>query len=72
MQQLLGDIFPDPGKGKIGRTRFMEAADIAAYWNYYRKLVEFGKNSSHVEATAIGKSKIHYPLMQAVSLVILA
>ncbi len=31
MQQLLGSIFPDPGKGKIRRTRVMEAAAIAAY-----------------------------------------
>jgi len=31
MQQLLGSIFPDPGKGKIRRTRIMEAAAIAAY-----------------------------------------
>ena len=33
MQQLLGRIFPDPGKGKIRRTRIMEAAAIAAYHN---------------------------------------
>lgn len=31
MQQLLAGIFPDPGKGKIRRTRIMEAAAIAAY-----------------------------------------
>jgi Transposase IS66 family. len=31
MQQLLGCLFPDPGKGKIRRTRIMEAAAIAAY-----------------------------------------
>ncbi|MFZ2070072.1 MAG: transposase [Halobacteriota archaeon] len=31
MQQLLGSIVPDPGKGKIRRTRIMEAAAIAAY-----------------------------------------
>ncbi|KAF5411426.1 MAG: hypothetical protein C5S38_09415 [Candidatus Methanophagaceae archaeon] len=31
MQQLLGCIIPDPGKGKIRRTRIMEAAAIAAY-----------------------------------------
>ncbi len=31
MQQLLEGIFPDPGKGKIRRTRIMEAAAIAAY-----------------------------------------
>ena len=31
MQQLLGGLFPDPGKGKIRRTRIMEAAAIAAY-----------------------------------------
>ena len=33
MQQLLGRIFPDPGKGKIRRTRIIEAAAIAAYHN---------------------------------------
>lgn len=31
MQQLLGCIFPDSSKGKIRRTRIMEAAAIAAY-----------------------------------------
>lgn len=31
MHELLGQIFPDPGKGKIRRTRIMEAAAIAAY-----------------------------------------
>ncbi len=31
MQQLLGQIFPDPSKGKIRWTRIMEAAAIAAY-----------------------------------------
>ncbi len=31
MQQLFAGIFPDPGKGKIRRTRIMEAAAIAAY-----------------------------------------
>ncbi|KAF5434366.1 Transposase IS66 family protein [Candidatus Methanophagaceae archaeon] len=31
MQQLLGAVFPDQGKGKIRRTRTMEAAAIAAY-----------------------------------------
>jgi hypothetical protein len=31
MQQLLGDLFQDPGKGKIRRTRILEAAAIAAY-----------------------------------------
>jgi len=112
MQQLLGDFFPDPGKGKIRRTRIMEAAAIAAYhqqtdfpivevllsddapqykllinkqalcwvhdgrnykklrpvvpvhreklgefrgkyWDYYRKLLEFGGNSSQEEAEAL-------------------
>ncbi|MCK4733907.1 MAG: transposase, partial [Methanophagales archaeon] len=31
MQQMLEGIFPDSGKGKIRRTRIMEAAAIAAY-----------------------------------------
>jgi hypothetical protein len=31
MQQLLGRIYPDPDKGKINRTRIMEAAAITAY-----------------------------------------
>jgi len=112
MQQLLGDFFTDPGKGKIRRTRIMEAAAIAAYhqqtdfpivevllsddapqykllinkqalcwvhdgrnykklrpvvpvhrekldefrgkyWDYYRKLLEFGGNSSQEEAEAL-------------------
>nr|CBH38130.1 conserved hypothetical protein [uncultured archaeon]CBH39062.1 conserved hypothetical protein [uncultured archaeon]CBH39383.1 conserved hypothetical protein [uncultured archaeon]CBH39560.1 conserved hypothetical protein [uncultured archaeon] len=112
MQQLLGDFFPDLGKGKIRRTRIMEAAAIAAYhqqtdfpivevllsddapqykllinkqalcwvhdgrnykklrpvvpvhrekldefrgkyWDYYRKLFEFGGNSSQEEAEAL-------------------
>ncbi len=112
MQQLLEAIFPDPGKGKIRRTRIMEAGAIAAYhqqtdfpivevllsddapqyklliywqalcwvhdgrnykklrpvvpvhreklgefrgkyWDYYRKLSEFGKNSSQDEAEAL-------------------
>lgn len=33
MQQLLGEIFFHPNKGKIYRTRIMEAAAIAAYHN---------------------------------------
>jgi len=33
MQQLLGEIFPDPNKGKNNRTRIMEAGAIAAYHN---------------------------------------
>ena len=112
MQQLLGDFFPDQGKGKIRRTRIMEAAAIAAYhqqtdfpivevllsddapqyklliywqalcwvhdgrnykklrpvvpvhreklddfrgkyWDYYRKLSEFGGNSYQEEAEAL-------------------
>jgi len=112
MQQLLEAIFPDQGKGKIRRTRIMEAAAIAAYhqqtdfpivevllsddapqyklltylqalcwvhdgrnykklrpvvqvhreklddfrgkyWDYYRKLSEFGANSSQEEAEAL-------------------
>jgi len=31
MQQMLGEIFPDPHKGKIRRIRVVEAAAIAAY-----------------------------------------
>ena len=31
MHELLGQIFPDQSKGKIRRTRIMEAAAIAAY-----------------------------------------
>ena len=31
MQQMLGEIFPDPDKGKIRRIRIVEAAAIAAY-----------------------------------------
>lgn len=33
MQQLMGEIFFHPNKGKIYRTRIMEAAAIAAYHN---------------------------------------
>jgi len=33
MQQLMGEIFFHPNKGKIQRTRIMEAAAIAAYHN---------------------------------------
>lgn len=33
MQQLIGKIFSNPNKGKIQRTRIMEAAAIAAYHN---------------------------------------
>jgi hypothetical protein len=33
MQQLMEKIFPDPTKGKIQRTRIMEAGAIAAYHN---------------------------------------
>jgi hypothetical protein len=33
MQQLLGEIFPDPNKGKNRQTRIMEAGAIAAYHN---------------------------------------
>jgi len=33
MQQLMGEIFFHPNKGKIHRTRIMEAAAIAAYHN---------------------------------------
>ncbi len=33
MQQLLGEIFPDPNKGENNRTRIMEAGAIAAYHN---------------------------------------
>jgi len=112
MQQLLGCLFPDPGKGKIRRTRIMEAAAIATYhqqtdfpivevllsddapqyklltylqalcwvhdgrnykklrpvvpvhcekldefrgkyWDYYRKLSEFGENSYQEEAEVL-------------------
>lgn len=129
MQQLLGSIFPDPGKGKIRRTRIMEAAAIAAYhqqmdfpivdvllsdgapqfklltreqalcwvhdgrnykklrpvvpvhgeklddlrskyWNYFRKLSEFGENSPQEEAVALSaefdqlfSSKTGYPAL---------
>ncbi len=112
MQQLLGVVFPDQGKGKIRRTRILEAAAIAAYhqqtdfpiveillsddapqyklpiywqalcwvhdgrnykklcpvvpvhrekldkfrgkyWDYYRKLSEFGENSYQEEAEVL-------------------
>ncbi|KAF5414038.1 MAG: hypothetical protein C5S38_05235 [Candidatus Methanophagaceae archaeon] len=112
MQQLLGEIFSDPSKGKIRRTRILEAAAIAAYhqqtdfpivevllsddapqykllinkqalcwvhdgrnykklrpvvpvhrekldkfrgkyWDYYRKLFQFGENSYQEEAEAL-------------------
>jgi len=33
MQQLLGEILPDPNKGKNNRTRIIEAGAIAAYHN---------------------------------------
>src|SRR3989337_3666021 len=33
MQQLIGKIFSNPNKGKIQRTRIMDAAAIAAYHN---------------------------------------
>ena len=31
MQRLLDEVFPDPSKGKLHRTRIMEAATIASY-----------------------------------------
>ena len=33
MQQLLDEVFPDPRRGKLHRTRIMEAAAIASYHN---------------------------------------